>query len=695
MKYPNWRIGEASPAAVDALRREGIPALLSQILAARGFDTPAQATEFLDSVRAPLPDPLQMTDMIPARDRVKQALKRGERICVFGDYDVDGITATCLLEEYLRDCGGNVRSYIPGRLEEGYGLSKTALQQLRDDGVRLIVSVDCGITAVEEAEYCRELGMDLVITDHHACGAALPEAVAVVDPHRPGDAYPFKGLAGVGVAFKLAAAVEGEQEQLLERFSDLLAMGTVADVMPLLGENRAIVARGIERLRVDPRLGIRALLNESNTSSVSISTTAIGYILAPRINAAGRMGQVPVALQLLMTQDETEAARLATELCSLNRERQAVEQAIFADARKRIGGEKPDVIVLADTQWHQGVVGIVASRLSEEYACPACLICLDGELGKASCRSYGGFPIIEALHQLAPMLERYGGHQLAAGFTIRADQIEAFRIALTAMVREWQTETPAEPTLQLDCCVEDPALLSLDQVETLNALEPCGTECPRPTICLRGVTVLQADEVGGGKHLRLRLRLGDLAVNAIFFSMTGLKAGIAPGDVIEVAGMPQVNEYRGMRSVQLQLVDLRPVEAERVVQERELALYVRHRSGERLTATEAAALMPPRTDFVALWRYLKAHATEGVLQEQPDCLSRKLARCSGQPVSYMRTRVCLDVFQECGLLGLSRRQNQYEIRIKETEGRVDLNASRILTALQRYIKGEESSCCNN
>ncbi len=686
MKYPNWQIGEAAPAAVDALRREGIPALLAQILATRGLDTPALAMEFLHSVHAPLPDPLLMTDMTAARDRVRLALERRERICVFGDYDVDGITATCLLVEYLRSCGGDVTSYIPGRLDEGYGLSNAALEQLRDEGVQLIVSVDCGITAIEEADYCRELGLELVITDHHACGAELPAAVAVVDPHRPGDVYPFKGLAGVGVAFKLAAAVAGEQEQLLEHFCDLLAMGTVADVMPLLGENRAIVSRGIEALRSRPRVGIRALLDESNTSSAAVTTTTIGYILAPRINAAGRMGQVPVALQLLMTRDPAEAAALAAALCSLNKERQTVEQAIFSDARRRIGSEKPDVIVLADEQWHQGVVGIVASRLSEEYGCPACLICLDGEMGKASCRSYGGFPIIEALHQLSPMLERYGGHQLAAGFTIRADQIEPFRAALAERVRNHRAEAAIEPALQVDCRVTDPALLSLEQVEALSALEPCGTECPRPMVCLSGVTVLQAGEVGGGKHLRLRLQLGALPVNAIFFSMTARKAGVAPGDVIEVAGMPQVNEYRGMRSVQLQLVDLRPVASERSTLAQELTLYTRHRNGESLTAPEAAALLPPRADFVALWRYLKANAADGILQEHPDCLSRKLSRCTGQPVSYMRTRVYLDVFQECGLLGLNRRQDQYEIRIKETAERVDLNTSGILIALRAKLQ---------
>ena len=689
MKYPVWDIGQAAPEAAAALQQAGIPALLAQILASRGLDTPALAGEFLGSVRAPLPDPTALGGMAAARERVLLALEHGERICVFGDYDVDGVTATCLLCEYLRGRGGDVVSYIPGRLDEGYGLSARALEQLHGQGVRLVVTVDCGITAVEEARLCRELGMDLVITDHHTCGDTLPEALAVVDPHRPGDGYPFCGLAGVGVAFKLAAAIEGEQQSLLARFCDLLALGTVADVMPLLGENRAIVAQGVAALQTRPRVGVRALLAESGAESSAITATSIGYLLAPRINAAGRMGQADIALRLLLTRDAGEAAALAATLCTLNRERQSVEQAIHADARRQLAGQTPEVIVLASADWHQGVVGIVASRLSEEYGCPACLICLDGESGKASCRSYGGFPLIDALHRLSPLLERYGGHQLAAGFTIRAGQIDTFRQALTELAHSYRAGGAPPASIRLDCRVTDPALLTLSQVEALQALEPCGAECPRPMICVSGLTVVQAAEVGGGRHLRLRLRLGDEELGGIFFSMTALRAGVAPGDVIEAACMPQINEFRGLRSVQLQLTDLRLMDPERTACEAERRLYQRHRSGEPLTQPEAASLLPPRSEFVAVWRYLKGHCQDGVLREQADCLCRKIARSMGQPVSFVRTRICLDVFQECGLLSVSRRQEQYEIRLKdEPAQRVDLNRSPILLALRQRCGGE-------
>ena len=689
MKYSVWQIGASAPEAGRALRTAGIPPLLAEILVARGYDTPAAAQEFLESVRAPLPDPLLMSDMTAARDRVRRALAHGERICVFGDYDVDGITATCLLTEYLRSRGGNVTPYIPDRLDEGYGLSAAALERLQADGVQLVVTVDCGVTAVEEAQVCRRLGLELVVTDHHTCGETLPDAVAVVDPHRPDDSYPFKGLAGVGVAFKLASAVEGDQAALLERYGDLLALGTVADVMPLQGENRAMVAGGIEALRSHPRLGLRALMTQSG-ANISSGSTAIGYTLAPRINAAGRMGNVMTALQLLMTRDPAEAEALSSALCALNRERQSVEQAIYAAVRSELGEQTPEAVVLANADWHQGVLGIVASRISEEYHCPTCLISLDGEVGKASSRSYGGFSLICALQKLSPLLERYGGHQLAAGFTIRAEHIDEFREALCALVREHRAIAPTPPSLQLDCRISDPSLLTLEQVEALNALEPCGADCPKPLLCVDNLTVLQADDVGGGKHLRLRMRLGRTVIQGIFFSMTALRAGVSPGDVIEVAATPQVNEFCGTRTVQLQLTDLRLADAERSVRDEELRLYERHRNGEMLTAAEAAALLPPRAEFAAVWRYLKANAQSGVLLEEPDCLSRKIARSVGSPTSYMRTRICLDVFHECGLLRLSCRREQYEIRLQDDGRRVNLSSSPIMAALQKCADREQS-----
>ena len=417
VKYGIWNEKKPDMTSVNALVSAGYAPLSAMVLAARGIQNGAQAKTYLDR-NAPLPDPFLMTDMALAAGRVALAIENKEKIAVFGDYDVDGITATCLLTDFLRRHGGSCVSYIPGRLEEGYGLNAIALHQLHDEGVQLIVTVDCGITAVAEAQLCRELGMDLVITDHHECKDALPEAVAVVDPHRPDGGYPHKDLSGVGIAFKLACALCGDTEAVLSEYADMVCLGTVADVMPLRGENRVFAARGLELLAHTKRPGIAALMAECGCDPKTVTSSTIGFMLAPRINAAGRMGQIDLALKLFLTDDPQEASDAAKALCALNRQRQAVESEIYRQAVAMLpAGKPPEAIVLADESWHQGVVGIVASRIAEEYACPAFLICLDGDHGKASSRSHGGFNLFASLSTLSPLLESYGGHELAAGFT--------------------------------------------------------------------------------------------------------------------------------------------------------------------------------------------------------------------------------------------------------------------------------------
>ena len=423
LKYGIWNVSTPKIDNVNALSAGGYAPLAAMVLSARGIGSPAQAAGYLGS-NAPLEDPFSMTDMDKAVNRVGLALATGETIAVFGDYDVDGITATCLLTDFLRRMGGKVVSYIPGRLEEGYGLNPIAISYLRDQGVSLIVTVDCGITAVAEAKLCRDLGMDLVITDHHVCKAELPQAVAVVDPHRPGDGYPHQNLSGVGVAFKLASAIWGSQEKALEAYADFVCLGTVADVMLLQGENRTFVSHGLDALAHTSRPGLAALMKEAGCDPAALSATSIGFVLAPRINAAGRMGKIQVAVDLFLSTDPVQAEKLAKELCQMNTQRQAIEQEIYRQAISMLPTDQtPKAIVLAEESWHQGVVGIVASRIAEEFCCPTVLICLDGEHGKASSRSYGGFNLFASLTELAPLLESYGGHELAAGFTIPRENI--------------------------------------------------------------------------------------------------------------------------------------------------------------------------------------------------------------------------------------------------------------------------------
>ena len=435
MKYKQWNRAASAPQARAAMEAAGVPPLAALTLCARGLDTPEKASAFLDAGRGQLLDPFLMKDMDRAAARVRRALAAGEHIAVYGDYDVDGITSTCLLTDFLRREGGTVIPYIPDRMEEGYGLNREAVAALRGQGVGLIVTVDCGITAVEEAACAASLGVELVITDHHECKAALPAAAAVVDPRRADCPYPFKCLAGVGVALKLVLALGGpaRQDELLARYADLAAIGTVADVMSLTGENRTIVRLGLEALRRTGRPGLRALLHEAGLDERPLTATAIGYTLAPRINASGRMGCASLAGELLLTDDPARGEELSRALCDLNRERQAIEAEIYTECQamaEALPQPQRHALVLAGEQWHQGVVGIVASRLAEKYSCPAFMICLQDGKGKGSCRSFAGFNLFAALERCAPLLEGFGGHALAAGFTIREENIPAFAAAM-------------------------------------------------------------------------------------------------------------------------------------------------------------------------------------------------------------------------------------------------------------------------
>ncbi len=680
MKYGIWKVSQPEAGAVNALVGSGYAPLAAMVLASRGMEDDHQARAYLNC-NAPLLDPFLMTDMDKAAGRVGLAMSRGEKIAVFGDYDVDGITATCLLTDFLRRHGADAVSYIPGRLEEGYGLNPIAIHQLHDEGVKLIVTVDCGITAVSEAELCRKLGIDLVITDHHECKQTLPAAAAVVDPHRPDGGYPHKNLSGVGVAFKLASALCGSQEGVLEEYADMVCLGTVADVMPLQGENRVFVARGLESLAHTKRPGIAALMAECGCAPETVSASSIGFMLAPRINAAGRMGQIDLAVELFLTDDPDKAAEAARGLCELNRQRQAVESEIYRQAVSMLPmGKPPEAIVLADESWHQGVVGIVASRIAEEYACPTFLICLDGEHGKASSRSHGGFNLFASLSALSPLLESYGGHELAAGFTITRANIPEFRRQICALAAKFYTDDVPRTVLDVDCAVS-PELLTLHNVDSLQMLEPCGNGCPKPVLMMKNLTIDRISMVGGGRHMRLRLCSGHTYLNAIYFSANPQTVSIQPGDLVDVAFTPQVNEFRGTRTVQMNVIDIRPSCNAECLPD---AAPYRDMQRGNLTAGEAAALLPDRKMLALVWRYLDA---ANPVQESPVCLCRKIVRWSGKPLNLGQMLTCLDIFRDVGLLTVQRQHKYVSIRLTPGEGKADLSRSQ---TMQRLLHAKES-----
>ena len=655
----------------------GYKPLAAMVLAARGIAGGAQASAYLDC-SAELIDPYAMTDMDKAVDRIRRAAADGEIVAVFGDYDVDGITATCLLTDFLRGQGIACLSYIPGRLEEGYGLNPIAINQLHSQGVSLIITVDCGITAIEEAQLCKQLGIDLVITDHHECKDILPEAVAVIDPHRPDGGYPHKSLSGVGVAFKLAAAICGDQNAVLEEYCDMVCLGTVADVMSLQGENRVFVAQGLNSLRCTKRPGISALMEECGCDSRTLTATSLGFMLAPRINAAGRMGQIDLAIELFLTNDPEQGRMLAQALCELNRQRQAVESEIYDQAVSMLPDTTPEAIVLVDDRWHQGVVGIVASRIVEEYACPTFLICLDGDHGKASSRSYGGFNLFAALTTLSPLLESYGGHELAAGFTIHKDNIDRFREQICQLVAKESQEDFPRTVLDIDCAVP-PEMLTLSGIQSLNIMEPCGNGCPKPVLMMENMTVERLRPVGNGKHLRLRLRRGNYGFNAIFFSATPESASISQGDLVDVAFLPQINEFREELSVQMNVQDIRP--ACKAECSPELFGYHGLRSGA-IDPEQAAALLPDRATLGIIWRYLSA-VPGGSIREMPMCLCRKIVRWSGASLSLGRMLTCLDIFSDVGLLKTHWLHNTITIQLTQGAGKADLTQSRTIQILEQ------------
>ena len=681
VKYGIWNVNEPEMTAVNNLVGSGYAPLTAMVLASRNIGTAEAASRYL-GCNAPLLDPYLMTDMDLAAGRVALALERGEKIAVFGDYDVDGITATCLLTDFLRKAGGNCVSYIPGRLEEGYGLNPIAIAQLHSEGVNLIITVDCGITAQEEAKMCQTLGIDLVITDHHECKESLPQAIAVVDPHRPDGGYPHKNLSGVGVAFKLASALSGDQEAVLEEYADMVCLGTVADVMLLQGENRRFVAQGLQSLSHTKRPGIAALMAECSCAPETVSATSIGFMLAPRINAAGRMGQIDLAVELFLTESPARGAELARQLCELNRQRQAVESEIYQQAQSMLpAGKPPEAIVLADESWHQGVVGIVASRIAEEYACPTFLICLDGEHGKASSRSHGGFNLFASLTALSPLLESYGGHELAAGFTISRSNIPEFRKQICALASGFFCDETPRTCLDIDCAIP-PEMLTISGIASLSVLEPCGNGCPKPTLMMKNLIIDRITMVGGGRHMRLRLRTSHTAINAIYFSATPETASIQAGDLVDVAFCPQINEFRGERTVQMNVLDIRP--SCNADCSPEAGAY-RALLQDTLTAEMAEMLLPERSMLAMVWRYLAAATSP--IQEAPICLCRKIVRWTGKPLSLGQMMTCLDIFQDVGLLTARRQRNCLSIELTPGTGKADLNTS---ATMQRLLRMKES-----
>ena len=690
MKYQRWNLAPGNDDAAARLSDSGFSPLLASVLASRGIRDAEDASVFLDQERELSLSPYLMRDMDKAVRRIEEAIANRETVAVFGDYDVDGITSTCVVKDYLTMRGLRCLYYIPRREEDGYGLGCEPIRALAEAGVSLLITVDCGITGIEEIAFAGQCGMDVIVTDHHECKEQLPEAVAVVDPHRPDCPYPFKSLAGVGVALKLVLALAGEsrEEAIFSRYCTLAAIGTIADVMQMSGENRIIVRRGLEALHHADFLGIHALLREAGLADKPCTSTQIGFVLAPRINAAGRMGAADVAVDLLLSQDPAEAEALAKELCALNRERQAVEQEIFAEALS-LADAMPEkhrhALVLSSDVWHQGVVGIVASRLTERYSCPSFMIHLSGELGKGSCRSYGGFNLFQALESCSDLLEGFGGHELAAGFTIRRENIHAFRDRINECARSFAEGRRPVSSLDVDVLIRHPSLITMENVQSLDLLEPYGAGNNRPVFALYGMTVDSMQSVGQNRHLKIQLSRGQFRLSAIFFSATEESTGVSAGTRVDAAFYLQINEFRSQSSVQLQLIDLRPSLYPSKNESDALELLHRLTAEQPLTAQECARLGFTREQAGKLWRALCLRCAEGRrFYRLP--LYRSLAADMVGADAFLHTAFLLEVFRERGLISVKEEGEELLLRLSPEGERVNLSDCPYVQHLQSQAR---------
>ena len=675
MRYEKWDIPENAPCIPEEMLSAGYTPLLAAVLCARGLSDVDEAQHFIEADISSLHDPFMLDGMERAVERLSLAIDRRETVAVYGDYDVDGITSGCLVTDYLRLRGLSPVLYIPDRLGEGYGLNKFAIKTLSDQGVTLVITVDCGVTAVEETEYAASLGMDTIITDHHECSDNIPDVVAVVNPKKQCCGYPSRSLAGVGVAFKLICALHGDVEEMLCRYSDMVAVGTVADVMPLVGENRYLVRRGIEKLRAAPRPGLKALMSEAGVNRERINTVSIGFTLAPRINAAGRLGMVNVAVSLLLTNDIAEAEDLAKELCGFNRLRQELEAKIWKEAEEELGPPpRTEPIVLAREGWHQGVIGIVASRLAESYGVPAVMISLDGESGKGSCRSGDEWSLFDALVNCSEYLESYGGHALAAGLTIRRSCLEDFRRAFSKHYKTCKCQR--EKMLQVDLTVSMPQMLTLECAESLELLEPCGQGNQRPQAVLLDAVVESVVPLAGGRHVRLYIEKFYQTYECVFFSQSYEEFEFHRGDTIDLVFFPQINEYRGRRSVQLLITDIR---------EAEVYELCRRAMDGTLSPEEAGGHVPDRPDFARLWRKVLSLTDGGKLAGYEADFHVALQQL-GVRENYLKTAIGLSVLIELGLLDCEMKGENLSLILNNKNEKVNLQDSHILRSLRRDSK---------
>ena len=640
-----------------------VDSLVALILVARGLRDPFEVEEFLSEDQQ-LGDPMEMVDMDRAVERIRRAMAQGEKICVYGDYDADGVTSTAMLYTYLKRKGAAVSYRVPER-EENYGLNRPAVDAMAAAGVTLIVTVDNGISAGDEIAYAASKGLDVVVTDHHLPQGELPPAVAVVDPYRADDPSLFKAYAGAGVCFKLICALEDQPgEALCPAYADLAAVGTIADVMPLTGENRILVRRGMERLE-EARVGIPAILDAADLRRRGVSSVTVSFGIAPRLNAAGRVGSCDRAVRLLIEEDRAAADALAAEIQQANLQRQTLEHGISEQAirlieEQQLGNDR--VIVVCGEDWHHGVIGIVASRICDRYGRPAIVLTNDGGSASGSARSVGDFSLYEAIASCRDLLDRFGGHAQAAGLSLPLERVAEFRRRINEYAAREYGDMPFSP-LSIDCKLR-PSAFTPDMVRSLEVLAPFGTGNPIPVFGLFRMTLDRITPVGNGGHLRLELSRDGFSATVMLFGCTAARFGYRIGDVLDLAVTADLSEYAGREQVTLSAKGVRPSGLDEETLLQDIRLYERIRRGEPL-GEYADRCRLSREDVAAVYRAVRAG-----YQGEAEAL---LMRAPG--VGYAKLRLCLDVLAELGLIECRADGSVLAISPRPANGKLELTAS--------------------
>ena len=705
---------QETDAGIHALARDtGLSEIMARLLYTRGYPTAQKVISFLRQEESQFHDPYSLLDMSLAVERVFAALEKGEKIAIYGDYDVDGVTSVSLLYLYLKELNAEVEYYIPSRTKEGYGISKSALEVLKAHGVTLMITVDTGITAMDEIEYAKALGIDTVVTDHHECRAELPKACAVVNPHRMDDPYPFKELAGVGVVFKLISALEIEKcriggesaedgiRRICAKYADLVSIGTIADVMPIVDENRLIVSYGLRLIENTKRPGLRALIEAASGGKSlkkrKINSGFIGFVIAPRMNAAGRVSDASIAVELLLTENKESAKRLADQLCELNLARQVEENRIAEQAYQQIeetlDGENNRVIVIENDTWQQGIIGIVSSRITERYGLPSILISFDGstqgeptmnDLGKGSGRSVKGLNLVEALTACEDLLVRFGGHELAAGLTVQRCNIDAFRKRINRYAEEQLGDEPLCMTLDADCEVETKDL-TMQLAHDISALEPFGVANPVPVFVLRGARLLRVIPMGGGKHIKLVLEKDGVELTAVWFGVSPLRLPFELMEEVDVMFQLNINEFQGMVSLQLLVQDMQLSEHFESSYESEKRLYDEIKQGAAFSPEDD--VIPTRDDMAVVYKFLRREYRSG---HSVFTLRRLLAQLRMQgfeEIRYTKLKFIIRIMQELLVCGVTETDtDHYVFEFYDSTAKTNIEKSSILHKLKKQLR---------